>query len=173
MRKLVLLASLAVVLVLFAGVGHAQAKQASAGDMAPPAQAVTGTKSLTATLQIPYVNDWLSSAHADVTAEAFNHWNSADPPEIPTTCAKCHSTAGYQDYLGADGSAPNVVDHPAAIGSVISCVACHNDKTLTKDSVVMPSGITLTVLGPRRVVSSATRAANPRSVLMPLLLRPM
>ncbi len=62
-------------------------------------------------------------------------------------CAKCHSETGYVDFLGADGSAAGVVDNPAQIGTVVSCVACHNDVTLTKTSVVFPSGVEITGIG--------------------------
>ena len=33
------------------------------------------------------------------------------------------------------------------IGSTITCVTCHNDSTVDKDTVVMPSGVELTGLG--------------------------
>jgi hypothetical protein len=92
-------------------------------------------------------NKWLTSAHADHTAEAFNHWNNDNPPQIPTSCARCHSTPGYRDYLGADGSAPNVVDNPAPIGTVVECDACHNDQALALTSVTFPSGLTVSGLG--------------------------
>jgi hypothetical protein len=99
-------------------------------------------------IEVPFEKDWAGSGHADAEAEAFIHWNEASPPEVPVTCAKCHSTYGYQDFLGADGSAAGVVDKPAATGSVITCVACHNTGTMAMDSVVMPSGMTIKGLGP-------------------------
>ncbi len=98
-------------------------------------------------LEVPYLDQWLSSAHADFGAEAFNHWNEDDPAEVPVACAKCHSSPGYQEYVGADGSTPNVVEHPVPVGSVVDCVACHNSGTISKDSVLMPSGIELVGLG--------------------------
>jgi hypothetical protein len=82
-----------------------------------------------------------------VTAEAFNHWNEDDPAEVPVDCAKCHSSTGYQDYVGADGSTVNVVDSPHPVGTTVDCVACHNDATMAKTSVTMPSGLELTGLG--------------------------
>ncbi|MEJ2599001.1 MAG: hypothetical protein P8Z00_11750, partial [Anaerolineales bacterium] len=39
--------------------------------------------------EVPNQDAWANSAHNDVTAEAFNHWNDADPQEIPTSCARC------------------------------------------------------------------------------------
>lgn len=96
---------------------------------------------------VPFLDVWAASPHANAEAEAFVHWNEDDPPEVPTSCAKCHSTPGYLDYTGADGSEPNVVNNPAPIGTVITCEACHNDVIMTKDSVIFPSGIEITDLG--------------------------
>lgn len=99
-------------------------------------------------LVVPFEDLWASSGHADAAAEAFVHWNEDDPAEVPTSCAKCHSTPGFQDFLGLDGSEFGVVDQAAPIGTVIACEACHNDVTLTLDSVVFPSGAEVTGLGP-------------------------
>jgi hypothetical protein len=98
-------------------------------------------------VEVPFLAAWQSSGHADAAAEAFVHWDEDTPAEVPTTCAKCHSTPGYLDYLGADGSAAGEVDAAVPVGTTVECVACHNDVTLTKTSVVMPSGIELTGLG--------------------------
>ncbi len=96
----------------------------------------------------PFVEEWSASAHADAEAEAFVHWDEDDPAEVPAGCAACHSTPGYQDYLGADGSEMWVVDQAAPIGTVISCVACHNEAAMTLDTIPFPSGITVTIEGP-------------------------
>ncbi len=96
---------------------------------------------------VPFEEQWASSPHADASAEAFIHWNEDDPAEVPTACAKCHSTAGFRDFVGADGSEFGVVDAAAPIGSVIECEACHNDATLTLTSVTFPSGAEITGLG--------------------------
>jgi hypothetical protein len=98
-------------------------------------------------ITIPFLAQWEGSGHADATAEAFVHWNEDDPQEIPTSCAKCHSEGGYLDYIGADGSAVNVVDAAQPVGSTVTCTTCHNDVTVNMTSVLMPSGIELTGLG--------------------------
>jgi hypothetical protein len=98
-------------------------------------------------IEVPFMDEWMGSPHNNVEGEAFRHWDEDDPAEVPASCAKCHSTPGYVDFLGADGSEAGVVDQAAPLGSTVECVACHNDVTLTKDSVVMPSGIELTGLG--------------------------
>jgi len=58
---------------------------------------------------------WESSPHADKKSLAFTDWD--DVGSIPTTCAKCHSTPGFRDYLGADGSAADAVNTTAPIGT--------------------------------------------------------
>jgi len=90
---------------------------------------------------------WLTSPHADHTAPAFNNWNTTPDQKIPTSCARCHSTSGYRDYIGADGTAAGVVDNPAPIGQVVECDACHNDATAAMTSVTFPSGLTVSGLG--------------------------
>lgn len=97
--------------------------------------------------EVPFAEEWLGSGHNNKEAEAFNHWNEDDPAVIPPACAKCHSTPGYLDFLGADGTAAGTVDKEAPIGTTITCVACHNEVTIHKDSVVFPSGVEITGLG--------------------------
>jgi hypothetical protein len=98
-------------------------------------------------VDIPFLTGWLESAHADSESESFRHWDEDDPAEVPTSCAKCHSTTGYQDFVGADGTEARVVDAAAPIGSTVECVACHNSATVAMSSVVFPSGIEVTDLG--------------------------
>lgn len=95
---------------------------------------------------VPFYAEWASSPHAKRDAEEFNHWNKEG--NIPVECARCHSTPGFLDYLGADGSTPGKVDHPAPIGTVITCLACHNNKTVALNSVTFPSGLTIRNQGP-------------------------
>jgi len=93
----------------------------------------------------PYLADWQGSGHADVAGEPFRHWDDAaeNPDGVPTTCAKCHTSAGYQDYLGVDGSEANKVDAavPAADAQGVQCVTCHNSGTISKTTVLFPSGV--------------------------------
>ena len=91
---------------------------------------------------------WSVSAHADVESRSFTRWNDNDPVEIPTNCAKCHSTTGYRDFLGdLPGTTAGRVDNPAPVGTTIECEACHNDVADEKDSVVVPSGAKLEGMG--------------------------
>ncbi|MCQ3937654.1 MAG: hypothetical protein DPW18_11495 [Chloroflexi bacterium] len=94
----------------------------------------------------PYLAEWQGSGHADVASEPFRHWDGDDPAEVPTFCAKCHSTAGYQDFLGVDGSEAGTVDAavPAAEAQGVQCAACHNAGTISKTTVVFPSGVEIT-----------------------------
>ncbi len=93
---------------------------------------------------------WSGSGHADKTAEAFVHWD--EDGSVPTSCAKCHSTPGYKDYIGADGSASNVVDQAAPLGTTVECEACHADPengvVHNHTSVIFPSKAEVKDLGP-------------------------
>ncbi len=95
--------------------------------------------------KIPYYDQWTMSAHADSTAPAFNNWNQAGM--VPVECARCHSSAGFVDYLGGDGSTPLVVDKPAPIGTVVGCKTCHNAAAAALTSVTFPSGVKIDGLG--------------------------
>jgi hypothetical protein len=90
---------------------------------------------------------WAASGHADADAAAFTHWDEDEPPIIPDRCAKCHSANGYLDYLGEDGSEAQSVDQSHPIGSVVSCVVCHNPSTNVKDAAFFPSGANIEGLG--------------------------
>ena len=98
---------------------------------------------------VPFQAAWVGSAHADSTAEAFRHWDSADPQEVPTNCARCHTPTGYMDYLGADGTAVGVVDSAQPVSNGITCSTCHNAAANALTSVTFPSGVTVDNLGPQ------------------------
>jgi hypothetical protein len=90
-------------------------------------------------------NDWAGSAHADTQAEAFKHWDSEGA--VPESCARCHSTPGYIDFVGGDGSEAFKVDAPAPIGTVLTCDGCHNSAASQLTSVTFPSGVTIENVG--------------------------
>lgn len=96
-------------------------------------------------VQIPNEAEWASSGHANLDAEAFRHWD--EDGEIRASCAKCHSTGGHLDFYGVDGTEAGVVDNAAPLGTTVECIACHNDATVDKDSVVFPSGLEVSGLG--------------------------
>jgi hypothetical protein len=114
---------------------------------------------------IPNLDAWTKSPHADVKAEAFNHWNTTDNKSVPVECARCHSTTGYQDYLGADGSAVGTVEKPVPVGETVECEACHNAATAALTSVTFPSGQVVNGLGPEaRCMECHQGAASMKSV---------
>ena len=90
---------------------------------------------------------WETSGHGDTTAEAFRHWDEDDPAVVPTSCAKCHSSYGFVDFI-QDGT----VDAEAAVDSTVDCDVCHtNPDTGTlrnHTSVTFPSGVMVEGLGP-------------------------
>lgn len=98
-----------------------------------------------ATPDIPFLNAWSGSAHANAASESFRHWDKEG--EVPKACAKCHSSDGFKDFIGSDGSAPGVVDAPAKTDTVITCTTCHHDGTKDLDVVTFPSGVAVANTG--------------------------
>ncbi len=112
---------------------------------------------------------WLGSAHADLTAEPFAHWNDEVPALVPRDCSKCHSGLGYRDFLGAlanpnatppetspsanlNDPAPapgrgQVASGPWPVGTPVNCDTCHNGVTQSLSEITFPSGLTVTGLG--------------------------
>ena len=93
---------------------------------------------------------WLLSGHADTSAAAFTHWDAEG--EIPTNCARCHSTEGFLDYIGADGTQAGVVDNPVTVvpGQMhLTCDVCHDVTNAPRNlqSVTFPSGAQVDGLG--------------------------
>lgn len=98
-------------------------------------------------VEIPFLKEWESSPHAKKDAEAFVHWDHTDDKMVPEACAKCHSTSGFMDFIGADGSTEWKVDKKAPLGSTVECVACHNNVTRFLTQVTFPSGATVEGIG--------------------------
>ncbi len=88
---------------------------------------------------------WEAGGHSDFDAEAFRHWDGDG--EVPISCARCHSTGGFRDFLGSDGSPAGSVDAPAPLGTTVNCDACHNEEAEALDQVIFPSGQIATGLG--------------------------
>jgi hypothetical protein len=93
-------------------------------------------------VEVPNLAAWESSAHHAVNTEPFRHWDDAteNPDGVPAACARCHTSAGYQDFLGADGSAADVVDAnvPAKDSQGIQCITCHNPVASNLNKVAFP-----------------------------------
>jgi hypothetical protein len=125
------LGALALVLLALIALRPVDGKVIAADPTATP----TPTLAPTPTLEVPFEQLWMKSPHNDAKAEAFVHWDTTADKSVPVDCATCHSTKGYQDFLGADGSAVGKVDKPAPIGTTIQCAACHNAATQALTSV--------------------------------------
>ena len=110
---------------------------------APATTAATAAAS-TAVAEPPFIADWQSSAHADVSAEAFKHWNSADPAVVPAACARCHTPAGFVEYAATGAVAKDI----AAPAGVINCSTCHSSAAMALTKVTFPSGKEIDNLGP-------------------------
>lgn len=96
--------------------------------------------------EIPFIEQWSASAHADSKAEAFRHWDKDGA--VPKRCAGCHSSDGFKDFIGADGSAKGIVNSAAPTTSVITCTTCHNNEASNMDLVTFPSGTIVANVGP-------------------------
>jgi hypothetical protein len=162
MKRIILIASLLLVIGLLAACGQSEppAPQPAATQVPCPEcpacpdcpapepcpEAEACPEPVVAT--VPFEEAWANSPHNDITSEAFIHWDGDDPAVVPANCAKCHSEPGYLDFLGADGTEAGVInaeDFPT--GTTVTCAACHNDVTITKTSVMFPSGVEITDLG--------------------------
>jgi hypothetical protein len=99
-------------------------------------------------IQAPFEEAWAASPHNDVDSPAFTYWDESETKTIPAACAACHSTPGYQDYLGADGTEAGKVEAPHAIGTTVTCDACHNQVAAGLNTVSFLSGVEVTGLGP-------------------------
>lgn len=114
---------------------------------APTCAAPTPCPTAVAGPVVPNTDEWTKSPHNAADTKAFTRWDAADPKEVPAACAQCHSSTGYQDYLGADGSAVGKVDKNVKTGETVQCVACHNEKAATLTSVKFLSDVEVTGLG--------------------------
>jgi len=84
--------------------------------------------------------NYASSGHADTESRAFTHWDTSSPAVVPATCAACHSTSGFLEYLGEDGSRVGAVFQAVPVGEVITCSACHNISAHNLEQVLFRSG---------------------------------
>lgn len=91
------------------------------------------------------VEAWLQSSHADMSSEAFTHWN--EDGEIPGTCAVCHSGRGANAYMSGDFSTVGRIDHPVLPGATVDCATCHSQSASALQSVRFPSGVEMSDLG--------------------------
>jgi hypothetical protein len=93
---------------------------------------------------VSFEDEWKASGHNDVAGEPFRHWDGDDPAEVPTSCAKCHSSAGFIDFA-ADGTVDAAV--PAVEAQGVTCDTCHSPEAMAMSSVTFPSGAVVSGLG--------------------------
>ncbi len=89
-----------------------------------------------APLVVPNMDAFLASGHADAKAQAFTDWDTANPPEVPTACARCHTSAGFQEFISTGKVAKNI----SAPAGTLECETCHNAAASSLISVTFPSG---------------------------------
>jgi hypothetical protein len=86
-----------------------------------------------------------ASGHADAKALAFTDWDAEK--EVPAACARCHTSAGFQEYI-ANGKVAAGMPVP---NKTLECATCHNDTAKKLTSVTFPSGVTIENLGPEAI----------------------
>ena len=138
---------LALILAACGGAATTEAPVAVATEV-PATEAPTATAVPTVDPAEAIMPIFAASGHADAEALAFTDWDEADPKEVPVTCAKCHTSAGYQDFI-ADGKVDTAV--PAGPSGTLECATCHNDTAKAMTSVTFPSGIVVENLGPEAI----------------------
>jgi len=130
---------------------------------ASPAQSQAGANIKKAAAE----RQWKMSGHAAKDSEVFKHWDAEG--SIPASCAKCHSSHGFRDFLGVDGSAGGTVDKPAALGTTVDCLVCHTDNdsgVLRRNpSVQFPSGIVVNDMGPEGICMECHQGRESKSRL--------
>jgi hypothetical protein len=115
--------------VIFAACGGTASAPAASGTNAAPAAAP-------ATLVVPFKDAFLASGHAKADDVPFTHWNADKPPVVPVACARCHTSAGFQEFV-ATGKVAADIKAPAG---AFNCDTCHNPAAMALTSVTFPSG---------------------------------
>ena len=91
------------------------------------------------------VEAWLASPHADITSDAFHHWD--EEGEIPAACATCHTTFGFIDYVRGAMEQAGMASQAMPTGGVVNCAACHSAASTALSSVPFPSGVSVDTFG--------------------------
>ncbi len=107
----------------------------------------------------PFAAMWEASGHADKEAPAFTHWDEDDPKVVEADCAKCHSSTGFIDFVGGDGTPAGTIDNVVPTGTVITCTTCHNSGTEMMTEVTFPSGKVISGLGREAVCMTCHQGA--------------
>ena len=102
----------------------------------------------------PFEALWAASAHAGVSGVAFSRWNVELSGEAAVVCARCHTSAAFQEF-----SASGKVNGSYKSSSVITCEACHNQATLAFSEVKFPSGAVVKGLGREAVCLACHQGA--------------
>src|SRR5690349_3632581 len=92
-KSLVLLGTLVLLAVILVACGGKPTPTPTAAPTQAPVPTPTEVP-----LTIPNLDEFKASGHANDKAEAFHHWDSASPAEVPVACAKCHTSAGFKEF---------------------------------------------------------------------------
>lgn len=90
---------------------------------------------------VAIAEEFASTGHADAASESFVHWD--EEAEIPTSCAKCHSEAGFTEFASTGAIAAGI----PVPGKPFTCTLCHSDAADALTAVTFPSGVVVENLG--------------------------
>lgn len=121
-----------------------KAPDAAKATEAPAAATAAPAAPAAPAVEAPFMKEWEASGHNNVAGEQFRHWDAATPAEVPVTCAKCHSSAGFLDFA-KNGKVTAPVAAKDAQG--ITCDTCHAPEVIAMTSVTFPSGAVISNLG--------------------------
>ncbi len=116
----------------------AQPTQAPAASRPKPPEPTDSAHPTEAPMVVPNMDEFKASGHADAKAEAFNHWNDANPPEVPTACATCHTSAGFHGIRWSDRQGRQ--RHSVPPSRHVQCETCHNVDRLEYGQRHLPVG---------------------------------
>ena len=103
-------------------------------------------------------NTAITGAHMDPAGLAWTYWHSGG--KWTQACLRCHTDAGNQDYIGADGTADNHLSGTFNVdqyatglnGGTLQCATCHNPKADGLNSVLFVSGFQYTGLNKQTAI---------------------
>jgi hypothetical protein len=114
-----------------------------------------------------FISEWSESGHANFKGEPFRHWDRDG--SIPTSCAKCHSPHGFNDFA-LDGVVTGVgarsqdllrhLPHRGGDGTTL----WDNQRPTRRWTTSFPSGLRQAWPTPATSARPATKAGNRKSV---------
>ncbi|MEI7845799.1 MAG: hypothetical protein WCK35_08355 [Chloroflexota bacterium] len=152
-KSLVVIGALIVMIAVLAACAPAATPAPTEAPVVPTAVPATEVPTAVPPTAVPTVDPkeaimpiFAASGHADAKAMAFTDWDAEK--EVPAACARCHTGAGFQEYV-ANGKVAAGMPVP---NKPFDCATCHaNDLDKNLRSVTFPSGVEIKTEGPEAI----------------------